>query len=61
MYKSEFEPPSIDMDSKLTFGQYKGKYVSWVVENDPTYIHWLAENTKVDIDDEVFEVIENGQ
>ena len=29
----------------LTFGKHNGKTVEWVVDNDPSYILWIDENT----------------
>jgi len=29
-------------NQKIQFGKYKGKLVSWVVENDVNYAIWLA-------------------
>ena len=26
---------------KAQFGKYKGKLISWVLENDPSYADWL--------------------
>lgn len=34
------------MGSQIQFGKHKGKYVSQVVEQDPFYFKWLAENLK---------------
>jgi len=30
---------------KAQFGRYKGKLISWIVENDYNYTLWLANHT----------------
>jgi len=27
------------------FGKYKGKLISWILENDPAYAEWLAKRS----------------
>lgn len=27
---------------KAQFGKYKGRLISWIVDNDPAYAKWLA-------------------
>ena len=36
----------MDYDSqKIQFGKYKGRLVSWVVDNDPQYAMWLLKRS----------------
>jgi hypothetical protein len=35
----------LTLASVLTFGKHNGKTVEWVVDNDPSYILWIDENT----------------
>ena len=30
---------------KAQFGKYKGKLISWIVENDPSYAEWLSKHS----------------
>jgi len=32
-------------NQKARFGKYKGKLVSWIVENDMSYALWLAKSS----------------
>lgn len=32
-------------NQRVRFGKYKGRFVSWVVENDYEYAKWLAEKS----------------
>ena len=38
----------------LNFGKHNGKTVQWVVDNDPSYILWLDENTDCIISNTVY-------
>lgn len=49
----------LTLKSKLTFGKYKRKTFEFVLENDPDYIIWLAENTNQVIDKRV--ILEAGK
>lgn len=30
---------------RAMFGKYKGKLISWIIENDLSYAHWLAKDS----------------
>lgn len=30
------------LQQRAQFGKYKGKLISWIVENDPSYAEWLS-------------------
>lgn len=32
-------------EQKVQFGKYKGRLVSWVVDNDPDYAMWLLKKS----------------
>ena len=44
----------------LTFGKHNGKTISYVVENDPSYILWLDENTDCIVSNTVYESAKSG-
>jgi len=31
----------LTLESDMPMGQYKGESVSWVLENDPSYLQWV--------------------
>lgn len=41
----KFKKITLDGDSVLSFGKYKGEYLKDVADADPDYIVWLHENT----------------
>ena len=46
------------LDSEFRFGQHKGEQLEDVVEDDPEYVRWLAEEKDFYFDDEVYEALE---
>lgn len=51
----------IDNDSyKMTFGQYRGKSISEIIEINPGYITWLAETVGMDFDHKILYQAEQG-
>lgn len=52
------EKPFVASDAIFSFGKYKGKAVSLVANEDPSYIMWLRESG-YRLDDELMRVAEN--
>lgn len=48
---------AIGMDHIMTFGKHEGHQVEDILEDDPSYMVWLAEETNTDLDEEVLEHI----
>lgn len=42
-------PPITKLDQTLTFGKYKGETVRYVLDEDPSYLLWVAQETNIDI------------
>lgn len=53
----------MNLQSEFKFGKYEGKEVDVedVVEDDPSYVRWLVENTDTQFDDEVLEALEKRE
>ena len=51
----------MNLESIFKFGKHKGQQVEDVVEDDPSYVRWLCENTETDFDDEVLESLERRE
>jgi hypothetical protein len=48
----------IGIDDELWFGKHEGRTVGEVLEDDPVYIQWLADNMDyMDFDAEVLELL----
>lgn len=45
----------LTLESILTFGKHKGEQVEDLIEDNPSYIRWLMENTDMIFDEEVYE------
>lgn len=47
-----------DLDDVMDFGKYKGKSVEDVLEEDPSYLLWLLENSeRFEVDDALQDAI----
>ena len=46
-----------DMDDDMPFGKYKGHTIEDILIDDPDYMVWVAENTDLDLTNEVQERI----
>lgn len=49
------------LDDEFKFGKCKGQQVEDVIEDDPQYMRWLCENTKIDFADDVLEKLEKRE
>jgi len=47
----------IGLQDTFKFGKHKGEQVEDVMQDDPGYIAWTAENDVVDYDEEAMEMI----
>lgn len=47
----------LGLDDIFSFGKHKGDQVEDVIEDDPSYIEWLVEETIVEFDEETLELI----
>lgn len=47
-------------DYYMTFGKYKNKSMSWIIQNDPKYIYWLRGNTYIQENCKKLATIVNG-
>ena len=45
------------LEDTFKFGKYKGQQVEDVIDDDPSYVRWLCENTETHFDDEVLETL----
>lgn len=52
---------SLSLDTILMFGKHRGKQLEDVVEDDPAYVRWLAENEIKELDGEVLEALEKRE
>ena len=51
-------PKSIySLEDIVPFGMYKGDTVEQVIANNPSYLQWLYQNTKFDIDQEALNLL----
>jgi len=46
------------LDSEFKFGKHKGEQLEDVIEDDPDYVRWLAEEKNFDFDEEVYDALE---
>lgn len=55
----------LELETELPFGKHAGMSVAWVLDNDPSYIVWLADNTDHAIDliavDEARKAVARGE
>lgn len=51
----------MNLQSEFKFGKCKGDQVEDVLEDDPSYIRWMVENTNTQFDDEVLEALEKRE
>lgn len=47
----------LTLETILTFGKYEGKQVEDLLDDDPGYLFWLAENTPTIFNDEAYEAL----
>ncbi len=47
-----------DLDEEITFGKHRGWTIREIIEGEPQYANWLAENDVVDFSDEVLDEIQ---
>ncbi len=47
----------LSLEHEFTFGKYKGQQVEDVVDDDPSYIRWLLENTQHQFEEEVLQAV----
>ena len=45
--------PIESLNQIVNFGKHSGKSVKWIVENDPSYILWIADETDIEINQEI--------
>ncbi len=45
-YKPKKKPTTFNLNSKFTFGKYKGKEVEPIIVQDPTYVKWCINNVE---------------
>lgn len=45
------------LEDTFTFGKHKGDQLEDVIQDDPDYIAWLAEDGVVDFDEETLELL----
>ena len=45
------------MDDAMTFGKHKGTEIEEILDDDPEYLKWAAENTDTEFDAEVMDKI----
>jgi len=58
MIMDKISPP-LKLDSKITFGLYRGRTVKEVLHNDIGYMRWIRDSTKIKLSKEVKQVINN--
>lgn len=44
-----------DANTIIDFGKHKGRFVQWVIDNEPSYLLWLADETDIDISPSVLD------
>ncbi len=53
---------TLKLDTDMPFGKHKGKQVEDLVEDEPDYMRWMAENSdNVEFDEEVLEALEKRE
>ena len=57
--KKKKEPPKPNDNPEMPFGKYKGKTVSWIMENDSGYASWVL-RTIADLRKELKDAFEAG-
>jgi len=51
----------MELDSVFKFGKYSGLTVEYVLDRDPDYIRWCAENDVTTFSEEVYEALERAE
>ncbi len=53
---------TLTLESDMPFGKYKGRQVEDVIEDDPSYVRWMAENSdNIEFDNEALEALEKRE
>lgn len=48
----------LELEDPIPFGKHKCELVKHVVEDDPSYIEWMIDNTSVEFEEEVLDLME---
>lgn len=45
---------------EIGFGKYKGKLIEDVIIDDPRYIEWAVDNTRINLSEDLMELLEKS-
>lgn len=51
-----FKP--LNWDDPMPFGKYKYEKIGYLIDNHFSYIEWLLDNTKIEFDNDTYELIQ---